>query len=148
MMPLFAYGTLRRTAWRRALLGADYTAQPATLHGWERVALPRGYLSLRQAPQARTEGVLLVLDALGWRIADAWEEVPVYRRVAVTVATETQPRVRAQVYVCPAPFAPRADAQRDALLDDDAVDAAIAAFAPTMLALRAAQTVPMRRPSP
>ncbi|MGD0053200.1 MAG: gamma-glutamylcyclotransferase family protein [Vulcanimicrobiaceae bacterium] len=149
MKPLFAYGTLRRTERRRALLGEDYAAEPATLAGWERVALPGGYLSLRQRRGGLVRGSLVALDAAGWAIADAWEEVPSYRRVEVRVATARGP-VRAQTYVRPAFDAPAVeDDDRDAALDDAAVDAAIARFEPAAAALRAAlQTAGSTRPKP
>jgi gamma-glutamylcyclotransferase (GGCT)/AIG2-like uncharacterized protein YtfP len=149
MMPLFAYGTLRRAERRRALLGDDYPAEPATLAGWERVALAGGYLSLREHRAGLVRGVLVALDDAGWAIADAWEEVPAYRRVEVLVTGAHGP-VHAQTYVRPAPDAPAvADDDRDALLDEVALDAAIARFGPTAAALRAAlQRAGRTRPKP
>jgi gamma-glutamylcyclotransferase (GGCT)/AIG2-like uncharacterized protein YtfP len=88
MTPLFGYGTFHNPAWRRAILGADYPARAAQLHGWRRAVLASGYLTLirderHSAPPVA--GVLLDLDDAGWRIADAWEEVPRYHRIAVRV---------------------------------------------------------------
>lgn len=129
MSALFAYGTLRRAAWRRAVLGGEYPATPATLAGWRRVALASGYLSVRREPDARVAGILLTLDERGRRRADAWEDVPRYVAVPVVVRTARGDEA-AEVYVCDEPCA-RDDVPevRDALLDDAAVERAIAAFA-------------------
>ncbi|GAC1573043.1 MAG: hypothetical protein NVS3B7_04050 [Candidatus Elarobacter sp.] len=136
--PLFGYGTFRKTAWRDAILGADYPFAPATLPGWRRIALPSGYFSLRETvvPLAAVPGVVIALDELGWQIADAWEEVPAYEHVEVAVNTMDGP-VLAVTYVCSF----EADAtpvvgDRFALLSDEAVESSIAAFASTMRALR------------
>lgn len=135
---MFGYGTFRRSAWRRAILGADYCWQPATLSGYRRVATPGGYLSLRETvvALARVEGVLVELDAQGWQIADAWEEVPRYVRTAVVVNTMNGP-VEAQTYV----YADELELQpvdddRLASLSDLDVEAAIAAFEPVMRRIR------------
>lgn len=79
MKPLFAYGTLRDDAWRATLLGAHYPARPALLRGYLRVANASGYLSLRATgnPADTAAGVLIELDDIGWRIADAWEDAAV-----------------------------------------------------------------------
>ena len=140
MTRLFGYGTFRHAAWRAAILGADYPAEPATLRGYRRVAPPSGYLSLRATPleDRSVEGVLIELDALGWRIADRWEEVPKYRRVAVVVETLHGP-VHATAYVAANDDgALPVDDDRHALAGDDEVEAAIAAFAAVMRGLRAA----------
>jgi len=70
---LFGYGTFRKTAWRNAILGAEYPAQPATLRGYRRTATESGYLSLRETvfDVRLVPGVLIDLDEIGWRIADA-----------------------------------------------------------------------------
>jgi hypothetical protein len=137
--PLFAYGTFRHPAWRRAILGADYPARPARVVGWRRVALTSGYLSLVPDAGAVVEGTLIALDAVGWRIADAWEEVPRYARVAVVAEADGAP-CGAELYVHAAeigagasPFASDAFAA----LDVTAVEDAIARFAEQMRALRA-----------
>ncbi len=153
MKPLFAYGTLRGAAWRERILGARYPVRAATLRGYRRVANASGYLSLRATgePADAAAGVLIALDALGWRIADAWEDVAVeypsgaagarsdvtlYRRVEVTVETADGP-LAATAYVCPDEAGAPVDDERLALRADDEVEAAIAAFVPRMRALRA-----------
>ena len=138
MKPLFAYGTFRRTAWREAILGARYPGEPATLRGWRRVATRSGYLSLRETvvELGPVSGVLIALDALGWEIADAWEEVPAYMRVDVVVDT-MHGLVAAQMYVyADERHTQPIDEDRLTLLSDAEVEAAIAAFAPTMRGLR------------
>ncbi len=89
MKPLFGYGTFRKSAWRCAILGAEYPAQPATLRGYRRIACASGYLSLRETlfDVALVNGALIELDEIGWQIADRWEEVPKYQRVDVVVNT-------------------------------------------------------------
>lgn len=140
MTPLFAYGTFRRTAWRREILGADYPCQPATLAGFRRVTTPSGYLSLRTTvvALARIEGVVIELDDAGWAIADAWEDVPAYERVTVTVATMNGPlEVQTYVYAAHGEELLPVDDERYASLDDGEVEASIAAFEPTMRRIRA-----------
>ena len=133
-MLLFGYGTFRKTAWRCAILGAEYPCEPATLAGWRRVAVASGYLSLRETvvALAPVPGVLLELDDVGRRIADAWEEVPAYTLVDVVVNTMRGP-VAALTYVCNDEHdAIPVDDDRFALLPDADVEASIALFAPTM----------------
>lgn len=142
MTPLFGYGTFRRTAWRNAILGAEYPAQPATLAGYRRVALTTsaayGYLSLRETVFALSlvEGVLVDLDAVGWEVADAWEEVPTYRRTEVVVNSMSGP-VEALTYICSDTADARpVDADVLALISDADVEASIRAFAHRMRVIR------------
>ncbi|MEA2664915.1 MAG: Gamma-glutamyl cyclotransferase, AIG2-like [Candidatus Eremiobacteraeota bacterium] len=150
MKPLFAYGTLRDDAWRETLLGAHYPARPALLRGYLRVANASGYLSLRATgnPADAAAGVLIELDAIGWRIADAWEdaavtypadttvaEVVLYDRIDVVADTPGGP-VEATAYVCPDDAGAPVDDDRLALRADAEVAAAIASFVPRMRALR------------
>lgn len=130
MTTLFAYGTLRRPAWRRAVLGADVPSVVARLPGWRRVGLRSGYLSIREAAGAFVDGVLLLdLDARARRRIEAWEEVPRYVARAVTVLGGGA-NVAAMVYVCDEePATLDVPGERDALLDDAAVERAIATFA-------------------
>lgn len=140
MTPLFGYGTFRRTAWRAAILGAEYPAQPATLRGYRRIACASGYLSLRETlfDVGLVHGVLIELDEIGWSIADRWEEVPKYVRTPVVVNSMHGP-VDALTYVCrdadePTPV----DDDCFAIISDADVDASIETFGPTMRALRRA----------
>jgi gamma-glutamylcyclotransferase (GGCT)/AIG2-like uncharacterized protein YtfP len=138
MKPLFGYGTFRKTAWRDAILGAQYPCEPATLPGWRRVAVASGYLSLRETvlPLAAIPGALIALDDVGWRIADAWEEVPKYVRADVEVNT-MRGLVAAVTYVCAEDAgAVPVDDDRFALLTDADVEASIETFGVKMRALR------------
>ena len=117
--PLFGYGTFRDPRWRREILGAEYPWEPATLPGWQRVTFPEyAYLSIRASEFDFVEGVLVELDEVGWRVADAWEEVPKYVRVAVQARTPADV-VSAHSYV----FAGSHDAAVP--LEDDSVLASI-----------------------
>lgn len=128
--PLFGYGTFRKAAWRARILGAEYPAQPATLRGYRRIACASGYLSLRETlvDIGLIQGVLVELDELGWRIADAWEEVPTYRRADVVVNTMTGP-VEAWTYICSDDTdATPVDDDHFATIDESEVEASIAWF--------------------
>ena len=97
--PLFGYGTFREPAWRVEILGADYPWEPAMLPGWQCVTFPSyEYLSVRRSEYDLVEGVLVELDEVGWRVADAWEEVPKYLRIPVEVRTASD-LVAARSYV-------------------------------------------------
>jgi hypothetical protein len=138
MTSLFAYGTFCQPAWRRAILGADYPARPARVRGWRRVALASGYLSVVRSGDALLDGVVVTLDALGWRIADAWEEVPRYARVEAVALTADGP-LAAPMYVHASTVGAGAvpfEAAAFAALDEGEVEAAIGRFAAQMRALR------------
>jgi hypothetical protein len=138
MRPLFGYGTFRKTAWRNAILGADYPAQPATLRGYRRIACASGYLSLRETlfDVGLISGVLIDLDEIGWTIADLWEEVPKYVRTPLVVNSMNGP-VEALTYLCADDRdATPVDDDRFALLTDAGVEEAIERFGPRMRALR------------
>jgi gamma-glutamylcyclotransferase (GGCT)/AIG2-like uncharacterized protein YtfP len=134
---LFGYGTLRRDDWRAAILGAAYPAQPAKLTGWRRTVTRSGYLSIARDAQSHVDGVAIALDAIGWTIADAWEEVPRYERVRVDV-TSALGSLDAETYVSTEPVTlSEIEEHRFAWLDDVSVEDAIARFASDMRALRA-----------
>jgi gamma-glutamylcyclotransferase (GGCT)/AIG2-like uncharacterized protein YtfP len=138
VIPLFGYGTFRKTAWREAILGASYRAQPATLSGYRRVAIESGYLSLRETVTELqpVHGVLIELDAVGWRIADRWEDVPKYQRIDVVVNT-MHGRTDAQAYVyARAGGATPVDDDCLAFLTDAEVGDAIELFGPKMRRIR------------
>ena len=99
-IPLFGYGTFRHPRWRYEILGADYPWEHAVLRGWQRVTLPAyDYLSIRKSEFGVVDGVLVELDEVGWRVADAWEEVPKYVRVPVEVRTAGGLLIEARSYV-------------------------------------------------
>jgi gamma-glutamylcyclotransferase (GGCT)/AIG2-like uncharacterized protein YtfP len=138
-MPLFAYGTFRDAAWRKAILGADYPARPATLAGWTRIASPTGYLSIAVSAFDVVAGLLIDLDEIGWKIADSWEEVPHYQRRDVTVRTADAIVVAAETYVFRGVNAGplyETDDDRLAMLPREEVERAIEAFQPHMRSLR------------
>jgi gamma-glutamylcyclotransferase (GGCT)/AIG2-like uncharacterized protein YtfP len=135
---LFGYGTFRRTAWRNAILGAEYPAQPATLRGYRRIACASGYLSLRETlfDVGLVHGVLVELDDVGWRVADAWEEVPKYVATPVTVNSMDGP-VDALAYLfANDEGATPVDDDRLALLTDAEVESSIKFFEKEMRYLR------------
>jgi hypothetical protein len=112
--------------------------QPATLRGYRRIAIASGYLSLRETvfDVGLVNGVLIDLDEVGRRIADAWEEVPKYRHVGVVVNTMSGP-AEAFAYVCSHDEgAVPVDGDRYALVSDAAVEASIETFGATMRRLR------------
>ncbi|HEY0614565.1 MAG TPA: gamma-glutamylcyclotransferase family protein [Candidatus Elarobacter sp.] len=130
LTPLFGYGTFRNAAWREAIFERDHAARPARLQGYRKVACASGYLSLQRSddPGAQVEGVLIELDEAGWELADAWEEVPKYRRIAVVVETAGG-AVEATTYVCADDRgAVPVDDERLALHSEAEVDAAIRRF--------------------
>jgi gamma-glutamylcyclotransferase (GGCT)/AIG2-like uncharacterized protein YtfP len=135
--PLFGYGTFRKSAWRDAILGAAYPAQPATLRGYRRVSTRSGYLSLRETlfEVSLIEGVLVELDEVGWRIADRWEEVPKYQRVE-TVVNTMHGALAALMYVCSESDGTPVDGDPAALLTDAEVEASIAIFSGEMRHIR------------
>ena len=130
MIRLFGYGTFRRTEWRNAILGAEYPAQPATLRGYRRIAVASGYLSLRETvfDVRLVHGVLIDLDEIGWRIADAWEEVPKYRRAGVVVNTMSGAVEAATYLASDDDGATPVDDDRYALIGDTEVETAIEIF--------------------
>jgi Gamma-glutamyl cyclotransferase, AIG2-like len=135
---MFGYGTFCDAAWRTAIFGADYPWEAASLVGWRRIAIPdRGYLSIARSELDVVDGVLVQLDEIGWRIANAWEEVPIYRRVPVDVRTTTGP-VAAFVYVFDNPIGaqPFDHDGELAVLSRIDVERSIRSFQPTRDALR------------
>jgi gamma-glutamylcyclotransferase (GGCT)/AIG2-like uncharacterized protein YtfP len=108
MTQLFAYGTLRDEEYQQALFDHTLPARPATLPGWRAVVSEGGYLTVVRAAGDEVTGDLLALDDAALATADAWEEVPLYERVAVEVRTADGSAVEAQVYVRPSASRERA----------------------------------------
>jgi gamma-glutamylcyclotransferase (GGCT)/AIG2-like uncharacterized protein YtfP len=137
--PLFGYGTFRDPRWRREILGAEYPWEPAALRGWQRVTFPSyAYLSIRESPYEIVDGVLVELDEVGWRVADAWEEVPKYVRVPVEARTLSD-LVAARTYVFAGSHDDAVALEDDRVLasiPDDDVERSIRAFARTRDAIR------------
>lgn len=101
MTELFAYGTLRDGEYQRALFDRTVPTRPATLSGWRAVVAKGGYLTIVREAGDEVTGDLLTLDDAALATADAWEEVPLYERVAVEVHTSDGQAVQTQVYVRP-----------------------------------------------
>ena len=110
MSELFAYGTLRDREYQGALFDRTVPARPATLPGWRAVVADGGYLTIVPAAGDEVAGDLLTLDDAALAIADAWEDVPLYRRVGVAVRPADGTAVNAQVYVRPSDSRERAPA--------------------------------------
>jgi len=134
---LFAYGTFLDPWWRPAILGEDYPVRRAVLPGWRRCALDNGYLTIAPCEGGVVNGLLVELDPIGWRVADAWEEVPKYVRTPV-VARTAEGRVDALAYVAGDGLvaAPVPETWL-ALITAREVESSIAIFARTMRRVRA-----------
>jgi gamma-glutamylcyclotransferase (GGCT)/AIG2-like uncharacterized protein YtfP len=98
MRDLFAYATLRDAEVRARLFGGAVCAEPATLEGWQVVEAADAWFNIVPEPGAVTHGMLLQLSPEHWRLADAFEEVPLYRRHAVTVRRGNGETVEALLY--------------------------------------------------
>jgi gamma-glutamylcyclotransferase (GGCT)/AIG2-like uncharacterized protein YtfP len=82
--PLFAYGTLRDAEYQRELFDRTFAMEPACVSGFIVVTTAGGYLAATARPGATVAGALVHLDAAAYRIADAWEDLTVYERIAIT----------------------------------------------------------------
>jgi gamma-glutamylcyclotransferase (GGCT)/AIG2-like uncharacterized protein YtfP len=98
MPALFAYATLRDDEVRTRLFGEAVRGEPATLDGWQVVETADAYFNIVPDPGAITEGLLLYLSPEQWRLADAFEEVPLYQRHSVTVRCAYGQTVESQLY--------------------------------------------------
>jgi gamma-glutamylcyclotransferase (GGCT)/AIG2-like uncharacterized protein YtfP len=96
---VFAYGTLRDREYQLALFDRVVPARTANLPGWRAVVAEGGYLTIVRAGGDAVSGELLTLDDGALALADAWEEVPRYERIAVAVRTADGSAVDAQAYV-------------------------------------------------
>jgi hypothetical protein len=87
VMPLFAFGTLKDPAVLHALFGCEPPMRPAVFPGRKVLIAADGYLCLQLATGSTAEGMLLQLSLEQLRIADQWEEIPLYRRRRCQVQT-------------------------------------------------------------
>jgi gamma-glutamylcyclotransferase (GGCT)/AIG2-like uncharacterized protein YtfP len=94
----FSYGTLLDPAYQRELFGRSVPTTPATLDDWLAVFTESGYLTIVPRAGARVAGALVTVDERELAICDAWEDVPLYRRVDVTVVAAGE-RVATWAYV-------------------------------------------------
>lgn len=97
-MEIFAYGTLRDAEYQQALFDRTLPTRAATLPDWLVVIAEGGYLTLVRAPGESASGDLVTVDDAALAIADAWEEVPLYARLAVE-AHAGGTAIAASVYV-------------------------------------------------
>jgi gamma-glutamylcyclotransferase (GGCT)/AIG2-like uncharacterized protein YtfP len=105
---VFAYGTLRDPAFQTALFGRTPAMRPATLRDWMPAFTESGYLTIVPAPGDAVLGDLVALERDDLFVADAWEEVPLYVRALVEVATADGASLPAWVYVRPSESRERA----------------------------------------
>jgi gamma-glutamylcyclotransferase (GGCT)/AIG2-like uncharacterized protein YtfP len=102
-MRLFVYGTLLNPATLAQRSGdpaAPRRCVVATLHGWQRVALPSGrYPTLRHCRGGVVTGAVVEVDAAAARRLAAYEG-DAYRLVPVVVATATG-KIAARVWIAP-----------------------------------------------
>ncbi|WP_176010541.1 gamma-glutamylcyclotransferase family protein [Paenalkalicoccus suaedae] len=96
---LFSYGTLRDEDVQRVLFGRVVEVREAVLDGHAAYVGEDGYYFLKKGIGV-IEGAVLRLTGAELAVADRWEEVPVYARVAVDVRVAGEV-VRAWVYVRP-----------------------------------------------
>jgi gamma-glutamylcyclotransferase (GGCT)/AIG2-like uncharacterized protein YtfP len=121
-MIFFSYGTLLDPEYQRELFGRSVPTRPATLDGWLAVFTEGGFLTIVRRRDARVAGALVSVDERELAICDAWEDVPLYERVDVTV-TSAGERVRTWAYVRavaggePAPPGMLARADRPAVIE-------------------------------
>ena len=99
-MLIFAYGTLVLPMIRDRVLGHPVHTEDAVLHGYSKVC-GWDYLTLIPSDGGVT-GVVFEADADDVSRMDAWEEVPVYSLVPVTVETAGGPR-EAHAYIMEEP---------------------------------------------
>ncbi len=99
-MIFFSYGTLLDPEYQRELFGRSVPIQPATLDGWQAVFTPSGYLTIVRRDDARVRGALVTVDERELSICDAWEDVPLYARVDVTVRLADETPIATWAYVC------------------------------------------------
>ena len=98
MPVLFAYATLRDDEVRARLFGEAVSGESATLAGWQVVETVDDYFNIVPEPGAITHGTLLHLSPEQWRLADAFEEVPLYRRHPVKARCANGETVEAELY--------------------------------------------------
>jgi acyl-CoA thioesterase I len=85
---VFVYGTLRDPAVQQALFGRAIPGDAAVLDGWAVYESEAdGFLFIKPGETDRVSGLVLQMSREELRIADAWEDVPVYRREPVIVAS-------------------------------------------------------------
>lgn len=82
---LFCYGTLMDEEIQQILFGEKLIMQEASLYGWKKYQGKDGYLFISRACDGVIYGNVIELTPKQLKIADLWEEVPVYKREKVNV---------------------------------------------------------------
>src|SRR5215211_1203267 len=86
---LFVYGTLCDPRIQQVLFGRQISGVSATLSSWAVYCSDAdGFLFIRPNAEGTVAGVIISLDERELEIADAWEDVPLYRREIVSVMSE------------------------------------------------------------
>lgn len=86
---LFVYGTLGDPAIQEALFGRRIAGAAAVLYGWAVYrSTSDGFLFVKPRDRESVSGLVLILSDRELEIADAWEDVPLYRRERVSVALD------------------------------------------------------------
>lgn len=99
---VFAYGTLQIPEVMHAVTRKHFPAQPARLNGYARYGLVgRSFPGLRAEPGAATAGILYSrVGAEALRRLDDFED-DFYRRMTLSVITDSGEEASAEVYVVP-----------------------------------------------
>ncbi len=98
-MIFFSYGTLLDAEYQRELFGRSVPTAPASARDWQAVFTASGFLTIVRRPGALVRGALVTVDARELAICDAWEEVPLYARVALRVTPDGGDPVDTWAYV-------------------------------------------------
>jgi gamma-glutamylcyclotransferase (GGCT)/AIG2-like uncharacterized protein YtfP len=131
-MRIFAYGTLRDPGYQRALFDRELPLIPARLDGWMTVVAEGGFLTIVPVAGEAVDGDVIVVDDAALRVADAWEEVPLYERIEIDANVAVGAPLRAWVYVRPTAQRERPPAGSLALQSRADILAAIAALRATL----------------
>ena len=96
---LFTYGTLRDDDVQLALFDRTCPTVPALLRDWAVFCSPStGYVFIKPMAAGKVRGLIIRLSAAEIQLADAWEEVPRYRREPLIVESEDGAGLSAWVY--------------------------------------------------
>ena len=86
---LFSYGTLQDPEIQQSLFGFRCLFKKAHLPGWSlHTSNEAGYHFIKPNPSGTVTGRIIELTTTAIRVADQWEEVPIYKREKVVVTLE------------------------------------------------------------
>ncbi len=100
-LPLFAYGTLRDAEFLRELFGRTFSMQAARVRDFIVVRTATGYLAATPRTGSIVEGCIVAVDATVYPLADAWEDLTVYDRIAIDADLRDGTTRRCWMYVQP-----------------------------------------------